>query len=131
MLSPAKDGVDIGLLVKDAQACLSFYRDTLGFEYIGQVEVPQGVLHRLRWGSSDLKLLQPTRSLAAGPLGHRTQLGFRYITLVINDLASAHRELTAAGVPFSGPPQEIRPGVRVAFMQDPEGNTVELQEIDK
>jgi len=129
MLEPKKPGLDVGLLVRDPGPCLEFYRDLLGFEYLGQTRLPHGTLHRLRWGTSDLKLVEPMKPVPAGPAGHRNQLGFRYLTLVIEDMAHCCQELTAKGVEFAEPPREIRPGVKVAFMLDPEGNTVELQEV--
>ena len=52
-----KAGVDLGIVVRDLDAMLAFYRDTLGLYHEGQNPVPGGgVMHRLwaaeTWSSS-------------------------------------------------------------------------------
>ena len=42
-----KDSIDIGIVVKDAQTALKFYRDTLGFEHVADTPVAGGTMHRL------------------------------------------------------------------------------------
>ncbi len=60
MMKPAKDSLDIGVIVSDIGASLTFYRDILGLQFIGSVPVWFGTMHRLRFGTSDFKLIEPT-----------------------------------------------------------------------
>ena len=41
-----------------------------------------------------------------------------------------HQRLSQAGVVFNSPPQVMRPGAKAAYLQDPEGVTIELIQYD-
>jgi catechol 2,3-dioxygenase-like lactoylglutathione lyase family enzyme len=128
MMKPAKNSLDLGILVSDIKASLEFYRDILGLEYVGETQVWFGTMHRLRFGNSDFKVIQPNTIPSKGPIGLESQLGFRYVTFVIQDLTELCNELRSKGIDFFLPEKEIRPGVRIAMVKDPEGNVVEFVE---
>lgn len=128
MLKPAKDSLDIGVIVSDIGASLAFYRDILGLQFIGSVPVWFGTMHRLRFGTSDFKLIEPKTATPPGALGLENQLGFRYVTFVVRDLSALCAELQGEGVEFTLPETQIRPGSRIAMVKDPDGNIVEFVE---
>ena len=128
MMKPAKDSLDLGILVSDIKASLEFYRDILGLDYVGEIPVWFGTMHRLRFGSSDFKVTQPNTIPPKGPIGLESQLGFRYVTFVIQDLRGVCKELQSKGIEFFLPEKELRPGVRIAMVKDPDGNIVEFVE---
>ncbi len=128
MMKPAKNSLDLGILVSDIKASLEFYRDILGLEYVGETPVWFGTMHRLRFGSSDFKVIQPNTIPPKGSIGLENQLGFRYVTFVIQDLTELCKELQSKGIEFFLPEKEIRPGVRIAMVKDPDGNVVEFVE---
>jgi catechol 2,3-dioxygenase-like lactoylglutathione lyase family enzyme len=128
MMKSAKNSLDLGILVSDITASLEFYRDILGLEYVGERPVWFGTMHRLRFGSSDFKITQPNTMPPKGPIGLESQLGFRYVTFVIQDLTGLCNELQSKGIEFFLPEKEIRPGVRIAMVKDPDGNIVEFVE---
>jgi catechol 2,3-dioxygenase-like lactoylglutathione lyase family enzyme len=128
MIKPAKDSIDLGIFVSDIRASLNFYRDTLGLEYVGTNPVWFGTLHRLRFGTSDVKLIDPKVIPPPGALGLEEQLGFRYLTFVITNLTKVCSELKKKGIVFTEGEHEIRPGVRIAMVKDPDGNIVEFVE---
>lgn len=128
MMIAAKDSLDLGVLVRDIQASLKFYRDTLGLTFIEQVPLPFGTMHRLRFGTSDFKLIEPKTAPSAGVMGMYDQYGFRYVTFVVKNLSAVCSELSKIGVEFVIPEREIRPGVRIAMVKDPDGNVVEFVE---
>ena len=128
MMKPAKDSLDLGILVSDIKASLEFYRDILGLDYVGEIPVWFGTMHRLRFGSSDFKVTQPNTIPPKGPIGLESQLGFRYVTFVIQDLRGVCKELQSKGIEFFLPEKEISPGVRIAMVKDPDGNIVEFVE---
>jgi catechol 2,3-dioxygenase-like lactoylglutathione lyase family enzyme len=74
MMKSAKDSLDIGVIVSDIGASLTFYRDILGLQFIGSVPVWFGTMHRLRFGTSDFKLIEPTTVPPPGALGLENQL---------------------------------------------------------
>jgi glyoxylase I family protein len=127
MLKPSKDAVDVGLLVSDLPASLHFYKDLLGLTLIETMPVRLGTMHRLRFGNSDFKLIEPKPAPPKSPAGLETQLGFRYITFSIQNLAEISARLKENKIEFISE-REIRPGVRIALVKDPEGNVIELLE---
>ncbi|NIS62279.1 MAG: hypothetical protein GTO13_16750 [Proteobacteria bacterium] len=128
MMKPAKDSLDLGILVSDIRASLEFYRDTLGLKYVDERQVWFGTMYRLRFGSSDFKITQPNTVPPKGAIGLENQLGFRYVTFVIQDLTELCNDLRSKGIEFFLPETEIRPGVRIAMVKDPDGNVVEFVE---
>ena len=52
--------------------------------------------------------------------------GMRYFTIAVDDIAAAVADCEAAGTPIVWPLREIRPGVTIAMVEDPDGNWVEF-----
>jgi catechol 2,3-dioxygenase-like lactoylglutathione lyase family enzyme len=128
MIVPAKDSLDLGIIVSDIKASLNFYQNILGLEFVGITPVWFGTMHRLRFGTSDFKLIEPKTVPPQGIIGLENQLGFRYVTFVIKNISQVCFELKDKGVEFTLPETEIRPGVRIAMVKDPDGNIVEFVE---
>ena len=128
MMKPAKDSIDLGILASDIKASLNFYQNILGLEFVGITQVWFGTMHRLRFGTSDFKLIEPKTVPPKGAIGLEKQLGFRYVTFVIKNLSELCAELKAKGIEFAVPEKEARPGVRIAMVKDPDGNIVEFVE---
>lgn len=129
MLMPAKDSLDLGIVVSDIKASLNFYQDILGLEFVGITPVWFGTMHRLRFGTSDFKLIDPKTPPPRGLVGLENQLGYRYVTFVIKNISQVCSLLTNKGIEFTLPETEIRPGVRIAMVKDPDGNIVEFVEL--
>lgn len=123
-----KDSVDLGIVVRDAEASLHFYRDVLGLEDQGEMPMPGGVMHRLRCGTSLIKLVSLSRQpeLAAPPGGIAGATGYRYWTLSVSNLDAVTAQAEEAGRKVVISPREIRPGIRISMIEDPDGNWVEL-----
>jgi catechol 2,3-dioxygenase-like lactoylglutathione lyase family enzyme len=130
MIVPAKDSIDLGVLVSNIKDSLNFYHNLLGLDFIGETPVWFGKIHRLRFGHSDFKLVEPHSVPPKGHIGLEKQLGFRYVTLVIKNLSEVCLKLKAKDIEFTEEEKEIRPGVRIAMVKDPDGNIVELLERD-
>ena len=126
LLKPAKDAIDIGVIVSDIDKSLAFYQDLLGLPKTQELPTPLGTIHRLGYGQTDLKLVVPKRAPGAGELGLDRQLGYRYITFRIENLNEVCQRLESEGVEFTIPAQEILPGVHIAMVKDPDGNIVEF-----
>ena len=128
MMEPAKDSLDLGIVVSDIKASLHFYQDTLGLEFVGEMPLWFGTMYRLRFGTSDFKLILPKATTPKGPVGLENQIGFRYVTFVIRNLSKLCKELQSKGIEFALTEREMRPGVRIAMVKDPDGNIVEFVE---
>jgi catechol 2,3-dioxygenase-like lactoylglutathione lyase family enzyme len=128
LLKPVKNALDLGVLVRDIKASLHFYQDILGLEFVEIVPLKFGTMHRLRFGNSDFKLVEPKTIPPLGAIGLDQQIGFRYVTFHIENLSPVCQDLAERGVEFFMPENEIRPGVRIAMVKDPDGNIVEFVE---
>jgi catechol 2,3-dioxygenase-like lactoylglutathione lyase family enzyme len=128
LLKPAKDAIDVGIYVSNIQKSLDFYHGILGLEKAGETPIAFGTIHRLQFGASDVKLIDPKKVPPAGIFGINKQLGFRYITFVIQDLSGLCAALKEKGVEFTVPETEIRPGTKIAMVKDPDDNIVEFVE---
>lgn len=125
-MKPARLAIDIGIIVSDIDRSLNFYKDILGLEKLEEVETPFGRMHRLRFGDSFVKLIDPVSCPPAGEQGLMASLGFRYLTFPVLNIDSICETCSAAGINFDLPKQELLPGVVVAMFRDPDGNVVEL-----
>jgi catechol 2,3-dioxygenase-like lactoylglutathione lyase family enzyme len=125
-----KEGVDIGVLVRDVDGCLKFYCEDLGLKKVGEVPFPGNrVQHRIQIGNSVLKLMENKDGAPpAGPRGRTSQAGIRYFTISVSNLPQLVKDLEAKGLQFVVPLTSTRPGVQIAMVEDPDGNTVELLE---
>jgi len=123
-----KDSIDLGIIVTDEKAALAFYRDGLGLEWEGELPLPGGRMYRLKCGTTVIKLLKLERTPAAKPApgGPTGGLGYRYFTISVPDIRGLISQLEAKGIRPSVPVTEFRPGVTIAMVTDPDGNTVEF-----
>jgi catechol 2,3-dioxygenase-like lactoylglutathione lyase family enzyme len=87
-MKPARNAIDVGLLVGDIEASLAFYVGVLGLPKVQEMQVSFGTLHRLAFGESFVKLIDPSSMPPRGEPGLHGALGLRYITLGNLDLVS-------------------------------------------
>ena len=138
-----------GFVAGDMERSLEFYRDLLGLkeernqilegEFISElVGYPDARLHIIYLGSGDMRhsveliqYLNPPGTAAAMPERH--QVGASHLGVIVDDLDAFYVELSGQGVRFVSPPA-IRPGAvypmasKGCYMQDPDGNWLELLE---
>lgn len=131
MLSLRKNAIDLGIVVKDSAASLAFYRDLLGFEHVADTPMPGAVpatMHRLMCGDTMIKLVShdETPAVSAPPGGIAGATGLRYFTMQISNLAEATNACREAGVNVIIDQLEVRPGVSISMVADPDGNWVEF-----
>lgn len=126
----SSDAIEIGLVVRDADKCLEFYRDVLGLKYIGDLEFGVAQMWRFQAGTSVLKLLRfHEEPQAASPPGEVTATGYRYMSLFISNIDDLVAECERFGASVPIPVTEFKPGSRFAFVEDPEGNRIELLDV--
>ena len=125
-----KPGFDLGIVTHNGDAMLEFYRDVVGltFEFTVKMEaIGIARMDRLLCNDSVLKLVTPTGDVPDGARGGIPQgTGLRYFTISVDDVAAAAADCEAAGAPVVWEPTEVRPGVTIAMVEDPDGNWVEF-----
>ena len=139
MLAP----LEIGIAVRDLAGMTKFYADVLGCARVSEVSVPADksrtnglspdgcVVVRLQtpYGERIKLLAAPSTGAYEHPRWLLARAGLAYVTLIIEGIDALCAQLKAKGVTLaSEAPVENRPGLRVLFFQDPEGNVLELVE---
>lgn len=120
-------------VVRDVEQTLRFYCAGLGLEEAFRLEDEGGILRSvyLKIGPGQfLELFPPGEGSRPGseplPRGH-----FRHLCLVVDDLASFAEELRRRGItPVTELKRGRRDGNWQLFVEDPDGNRVELMQID-
>ncbi|MFL1462180.1 VOC family protein [Roseococcus sp. DSY-14] len=109
----------------DADAAAHFYVEMFGATETGRAVQPKGNLRvMLDLGGLPIFLEGVPEGTGAPPAP--PFLGLEHLGLRVDDLEAAAAALKAKGVRFTLEPTEIRPGVRIAFVQAPDGVQVEL-----
>ena len=139
-------GIDhAGITVASVEAALGFYRDLLGLRVTGEGEDEGPELDaivgltgvRMRYAELDLgggQLLEilEYRSPKGTPLEQRPcDPGASHLALRVDDVDAVWQRLDAAGAAVGSPPTTISEpgpwnGARCAYVDDPDGRSVEL-----
>jgi len=127
-MKPARSCIDIGIVVQDIARSLAFYEGLLGLRKVGEMPLPFGRMHRLAFGESFVKLIDPKVVPPAGVIGLAKAAGFRYLTFPIGNLDEVCAACEKAGTPFEVRKTELLPGRSIAMVRDPDGNVVEFVE---
>lgn len=128
LMNPDRNAVDVGILVSDIGRSLAFYQGILGLEQVEEIDVWFGRFHRLRFGDSFVKLVDPHKPAAATPPHIEDQTGLRYLTFPVRNIDEICAACERAGVPFERSKFELRPGVVIAMVRDPDGTIMEFVE---
>lgn len=132
-LAITKSAIDLGIVTRNPKPMVAFYRDVLGLTYTEETPMPGGgSMHRLMCGETMVKIVTPGNlsDVEAPAGGLAGASGYRYWTVSISNLDEAAETCASAGFKLPVKPLEIRPGVRIAMVEDPDGNWVELLEIN-
>jgi glyoxylase I family protein len=125
-----KEAIDVGIVTTNGDAMLEFYRDVIGLEYEATLNMEQvGIaqMHRVWFGKTLVKIVVPVKGVDDGPSGGMMgSTGIRYITLTVKNLDEVLGACEAAGATIVWPRREVRPGVVIGMVEDPDGNWVEF-----
>lgn len=125
----SKQAIDLGIVTANGQAMLAFYRDVVGLKYVREMAMPggNGTMHQLMCGDSMIKLVVkdsvPARA-ATGDIAAAS--GYRYWTITVSNLSEILASCAAASHKVVVPERELRPGVRIGIVADPDGNLLEF-----
>ncbi len=138
-----------GLVVRDLERSLSFYRDIIGLkvrarmtesgEYIEKVVgIPGAVLEWVKLEGSEgalVELIEYKKGMdPAGDPGNTNadRRGFSHVAFTVHDIEEMYGILRARGFHCNNPPERSPDGcVRVMYCHDPDGIIVELvQELE-
>lgn len=127
-LVASKAGLDVGIVTADVDQMLGFYVDAIGLDYVESLQIPWGTMHRLRFGVSWLKLVDPTSPPAIeSRRGLDVSQGIRYVTFELENIDEVWERAVATGADVF---HDLGPfgttGITMGMLHDPDGNVVEL-----
>lgn len=106
----------VRVFIDDLAAARSFYADVLGLTELWSDD-----------GAAGYDVGAATLIVELATEGHESLRGrFTGVSLQVDDIDAAHRDLSARGVPFWGPPQRQPWGGCLVHFRDPAGNTLSL-----
>lgn len=128
----------ISLHVSDIERSLAFYRDVLGLEKLFDIDLSGEGLDTITGSESSsgrmvgclvpggtmIELVQGVKDVSSVPTGSENFI----FSLSVDDLDVAYEALVSAGIESLQPPTEIA-GVRMFFIEDPDGYRAELIEF--
>lgn len=135
-------GDHYGVVIGDMDASLAFYRDTLGMELLDRFEQESDAFNRavgVEDAHVELAFLDASGYVVELIDYHRpsgddanagvenNDIGAAHFCLAVDDADAAYERLRE-DVSFLSAPQELENGVKLAFVEDPDGNLVELLE---
>jgi predicted enzyme related to lactoylglutathione lyase len=123
-----KPTIDIGIVTTNQEAMVDFYGNVVGFPALSDVPMDGFLVKRFQVGDCVLKIVafdaQPAGTQVAGMLGDAT--GLRYWTVSVSNLDEILTAVQDAGQKIVEGPTEVRPGVWIVLVTDPDGNLVEF-----
>ena len=133
-----------GIVVEDLERALVFYRDVLGLQVLARREREGGPISQVV-GYADCHLVIADVGAGDGPVleliqylnprpgrrptEERSVLGGSHVAFNVEDISKTYEDLLRGGARSLNPPVEVAAGKTVCYMQDPEGNWIELMEL--
>jgi len=133
-----------GFVVRDHDRAVAFYRDIIGMNVdVSRERQGPAISQVIGYDNAHLKI----SLLSVGGTGHvleliqyvyppsmerpndeRNVFGGSHIAFYVNDIKATYEDLGRRGARGLNPPTEVAPGRSACYLQDPDGNWVELVE---
>jgi len=113
----------------DPEKSLAFYTEILGGEFLGRGEVPGMPIIRVNLGGVNLALSPRKEGVVVEPFTGKPGYGAYELGYRVEDLDQTCESLKAKGVEIKAGPVTIREGLKVAFLDAPDGVEIELMEV--
>jgi catechol 2,3-dioxygenase-like lactoylglutathione lyase family enzyme len=137
----------VAISTGDLERSLHFYRDLLGFEEAERFDWQAGTEMAdsitglkdsaaksvmLRAGNAYVELFeyQSPPPQPGDPERPVCDHGITHLCLDVTDIDALYERLVTAGMRFHCPPQDAGSGIRTTYGRDPDGNVVEIQQIE-
>lgn len=135
-----------GFVVSDRDKAIAFYRDVVGLDVLNEYERQgEGIDQVLGYEGAHLKsalldmggghVLELIQYLSPAPAERPSQernvVGAAHMAIQVDDIQVAYDRWVEGGAVTLGPPTEIVPGRLICYLQDPDGNWMELVQISE
>ena len=131
----------VGVVVKDLERTIEFYRDAMGLQLLSNRERSGNTASQLL-GYEDthvkiadmstrddhvfhfLQYLNPPQ--VERPTEERNVRGATHLAFAVDDIEETYHAIIGQGATKLNPPVEVAPGTWMCYLQDPDGNWIEL-----
>jgi catechol 2,3-dioxygenase-like lactoylglutathione lyase family enzyme len=135
-----------GFVVHDRDTSVAFYRDVVGLNVISEYErIGPGIDQVIGYEKAHLKsaildlggghileIIQYLRPPSDGrPTNERSTIGSTHLAFLVDDIQAVYKKLSEGGATVLNPPAELAPGRTACYLQDPDGNWLELMELSE
>ncbi|SEL12876.1 hypothetical protein SAMN05444354_10456 [Stigmatella aurantiaca] len=119
----------IVLVSKDTRRLAAFYRDTLGLPLEEEIHPDSDVHYACEIGDIHFAIFpEPKKHLDRGARVGHGQVKFAFTVFDLDGLVKALRE---RGVEVTYPPMQAEDFIRMTAIRDPDGNYIELTQMDE
>ena len=133
-----------GFVVRDLEKAEQFYREVMGLkvsarrvrqgapisQIVGYEDAHLNIVILNVGEGHDLELIEYLNPPAAArPTEERSILGATHLAFNVDDIQETFHTLISRGAKKLNPPTEVEPGKTACYLQDPDGNWIELIEI--
>jgi len=120
----------VALRVKNIQKVLDFYCRGLGFSEAFRILNDDGSLRIVYLHISQKQYLELCLGGGKRPVfDDAKSVGFRHLCFIVDDLANTKKELEEKGIAFDSEILTLRDRNLTAYLFDPDGNKIELVEL--
>jgi lactoylglutathione lyase len=119
----------VAIRVSDVNRTLAFYTGKLGLQEMLRLHRDDGRLWLLYLRITDEQYLEVFPDAVGEQAPAPESNGLNHICLTVADLDDVVRQLGARGIPLSRPLKLGPDGNRQAWIEDPDGNRIELMEM--
>lgn len=119
----------LALKVQDLGRSLDFYRDRLGLREMTRLVNDKGEAWIVYLRITDTTFLELFPAALPGRAAGPEAVGVNHLCLAVDDIEATAAQLEAAGVALVSPIRTGLDGNRGAWIEDPDGNRIELMEM--
>ncbi len=117
----------IHLFSPDPEATAAYYARMFGAEVVRSMQQGQPRID-LKLGGANIFILDVSMDATAKVLPEHPHQGLDHFGLSVKEIDKVCADLKAKGARFTRGPETPRPGIRVAFIEGPQGVSIELLE---
>lgn len=113
--------------VLDIEKSLKFYQEVLGLKVDRTMELKDATLYFLKDGVSDVEI-ELTYNHTPPEGGYELGRNFGHFAFAVDCMDEFTKTLQKNNLDYTRAPFEIKPGLKIAFITDPDGMAIELIE---
>jgi catechol 2,3-dioxygenase-like lactoylglutathione lyase family enzyme len=115
----------VAVVTADVERAAEFYTELLGFQETARLETTHsGTIIFVSLNGCQVELFGGGKPRDPGE--EVNEVGYKHITLLVDDVDAEYARLNGRGVDFYMEPTAVESGLRLAFFRDPDGNAIEL-----